>query len=379
MQIYNLANLASPIFAAEWFSTLPPLLKGEGITTTAITATSTTAYSHREKNAKENVVEVLVADLGDLVTKEPFLIARSARNDLTFYKPFIAPPSTEGGQPSLRFVKCANPHLALPVKPMKEGRTKNVFRPLVAIANLAGYACVFLPGADPSFVLKTSKSMPHVHRLAGDAVRSLAAFHSAGADRGFVYVDSSGIVRVSLMPLDFNFDGAWGARKVAMGEVVQAISYFPPMGVYVVSTTTMVPFDLAEDDGSVAKDPTTLQPEIESGCVKVLSPLNWSVVDQFKLAHNEIALVVKTIEMEISEHTKERKQLVAVGTGIFKGEDHSARGGIYVFEIIEVVPEPGKPETNCKLKLVCREEVKGTVSAICGVNGYLLAAQGQKV
>lgn len=100
---------------------------------------------------------------------------------------------------------------------------------------------------------------------------------------------------------------------------------------------------------------------------------------RFKFAHNEIALVVKTIEMEISEHTKERKQLVAVGTGIFKGEDHSARGGIYVFEIIEVVPEPGKPETNCKLKLVCREEVKGTVSAICGVNGYLLAAQGQKV
>jgi cleavage and polyadenylation specificity factor subunit 1 len=28
---------------------------------------------------------------------------------------------------------------------------------------------------------------------------------------------------------------------------------------------------------------------------------------------------------------------------------------------------------------VNREEVKGTVSALCGVNGYLLAAQGQKI
>jgi hypothetical protein len=53
---------------------------------------------------------------------------------------------------------------------------------------------------------------------------------------------------------------------------------------------------------------------------------------RFKLAHNKIALVVKTTEMEVSEHTKERKQLVAVGTGIWRGEDHSARGGIYVFK-----------------------------------------------
>lgn len=107
--------------------------------------------------------------------------------------------------------------------------------------------------------------------------------------------------------------------------------------------------------------------------------INSALFPRFKLAHNEIALVVKTIEMEVSEHTKERKQLVAVGTGIWRGEDHSARGGIYVFEVIEVVPEPGRPETNRKLKLVTREEVRGTVSAICGVNGYLLAAQGQKI
>jgi len=113
--------------------------------------------------------------------------------------------------------------------------------------------------------------------------------------------------------------------------------------------------------------------------LKLLSPQTWTTVDEYSFAHNEIALVVKTISLEVSEHTKERKQLVSVGTAIFRGEDHSARGGIYVFEVIEVVPEPNRPETNRKLKLVTREEVKGTVSAICGVNGYLLAAQGQKI
>jgi len=85
------------------------------------------------------------------------------------------------------------------------------------------------------------------------------------------------------------------------------------------------------------------------------------------------------LHLEVSEQTKLRKELLAVGTGIMTGEDHAARGAIYVFEVIEVVPEPGKPETNRKFKLLVREEVKGTVSAICGVNGFLLAAQGQKV
>lgn len=55
------------------------------------------------------------------------------------------------------------------------------------------------------------------------------------------------------------------------------------------------------------------------------------------------------------------------------------RGATYLFEIVDVIPEPNRPETNKKLKLVCREEVKGVVSTLCDINGYLLSAQRQKV
>ncbi|CAJ0768629.1 16593_t:CDS:2, partial [Entrophospora sp. SA101] len=52
---------------------------------------------------------------------------------------------------------------------------------------------------------------------------------------------------------------------------------------------------------------------------------------------------------------------------------------IYVFEIIEVVPEPDNPQTNHKFKLLCAEEVKGSVTTICDVNGYLLTCVGPKI
>lgn len=89
---------------------------------------------------------------------------------------------------------------------------------------------------------------------------------------------------------------------------------------------------------------------------------------------------IKTMSLETSEHTHERQSLVVVGTAIIRGEDLPAVGHIYVFNIIDVVPEPDHPETGKKLKLIAREEVKGAVTALSeiGTQGFLLAAQGQK-
>jgi cleavage and polyadenylation specificity factor subunit 1 len=91
-------------------------------------------------------------------------------------------------------------------------------------------------------------------------------------------------------------------------------------------------------------------------------------------------MTIKTMSLEVSEITHEHKDLTVVGTAITRGEDINPRGRIYIFEVIDVVPDPARPETNHKLKLITKEEVKGPVTAISGIGGqgFLIAAQGQK-
>jgi len=52
----------------------------------------------------------------------------------------------------------------------------------------------------------------------------------------------------------------------------------------------------------------------------------------------------------------------------------------YIFEIVEVVPDPSvSPKRWYRLRLRCRDEAKGPVTAICGFNGYIVSSMGQKV
>ncbi len=37
------------------------------------------------------------------------------------------------------------------------------------------------------------------------------------------------------------------------------------------------------------------------------------------------------------------------------------------------------PHRNYKIRLLCRDDAKGPVTAICGLNGYLVSTMGQKV
>lgn len=100
----------------------------------------------------------------------------------------------------------------------------------------------------------------------------------------------------------------------------------------------------------------------------------------YPLDPDEQVTAVKNVNIEVSENTHERRDLIVVGTAIAKGEDMPARGTIYVFDVIKVAPDPEKPETGRKLKLIGKESVKGAVTALSGIGGqgFIIVAQGQK-
>ena len=77
-------------------------------------------------------------------------------------------------------------------------------------------------------------------------------------------------------------------------------------------------------------------------------------------------------------HSGQRGYIVC-GTAYCYGEDITPRGFVRIYDVIEVIPEPGQPLTKNKIKSVYEKEQKGAITAIAAVAGFLVAAVGQKV
>lgn len=288
---------------------------------------------------------------------------------------------------TLLFRKLSNSILARSsVEPSPEDTTEVPrFVPLRPCANVNGYSTVFLPGPSPSFVIKSSKSPPRVVGLEGLGVRAMSSFHTEGCDRGFIYADASGIARVTQLPAETNLtELGISVKKVRFDVEVAHLSFHHPTDTYVAACMTMEPFRLPRDDDyhkEWAKETLTFPPMMPRGTLKLINPATWTVIHSLELEPCESVESMKTVQLEVSEETRERRMLVAVGTALSKGEDLPTRGRVQVFDIVTVIPQPGRPETNKRLKLIAREEIpRGGVTALSevGTQGLMLIAQGQK-
>ncbi|KID78715.1 Protein cft1 [Metarhizium brunneum] len=373
LHVYALPDVSRPVFVAEALTSIPPFLSA--------------AFVARKGASKESITEILVADLGDAISQTPYLIVRHASDDLTIYEPVRCQAEGDAElSASLLFKKCVNTSLAKTAPEVSEDDAEPPrFVPLRRCANVNGYGAVFLPNASPSFVLKSSHSEPRVMGLQGLGVRGMSTFHTEGCDRGFIYVDMEGIARVTQLPSNANFtELGVSVKKIALDGDVGMISYHQPTGTYVVGCTKLEQFELPRDDDyhkEWAKETSNFPPTMARGILKLINPVTWTVIHELELEPCESIESMKTLHLEVSEETKERKMLVAVGTALSKGEDLPTRGRVQVFDIVTVIPEPGRPETNKRLKLIAKEEIpRGGVTALSevGAQGLMLVAQGQK-
>ncbi|KAK2592079.1 mRNA cleavage and polyadenylation factor subunit [Conoideocrella luteorostrata] len=375
LNIYALPDLSKPVFLAEALTSIPPFLSAD--------------FVARKGASKESVAEILVADLGDAISQTPYLIVRHSTDDLTLYEPLryqqVGAESVLSA--SLLFKKSVNASLAKTAPEVQEDEVEEPrrFVPLRRCKDLDGYSTVFLPNSSPSFILKSSKSIPRVVGLQGLGVRGMSTFHTEGCDRGFIYVDTEGIARVTQLPHSTNLtELGLSVKKIPLGGDVSMISYHHPTGTYIAACTKVEPFELPRDDDyhkEWARESLTFPPTMPRGVLKLINPVTWTVIHTLEMEPCESIECMKTLHLEVSEETKERRMLVAVGTALSKGEDLPTRGRVQVLDIVTVIPEPGRPETNRKLKLVAKEEIpRGGVSALSevGAQGLMLVAQGQK-
>ncbi|KAJ9669033.1 mRNA cleavage and polyadenylation factor subunit [Coniosporium apollinis] len=372
LHIFELPELEKPAFVAEGLSFLPPTLTPE--------------YAPRRGATRAALTEILLADLGDQTSKTPHLIVRTSTDDLVIYKPYNYPVRDlpESFTSDLRWLKLPQPHLPkYAEEPALEAEERGRGSTLRPLDNVGGYSTVFQTGTSPCFIIKESSSSPKVLSLRGKSVKALARFHAAECERGFAYVDADNILRVAQLPSGFRFgDIGWATRKINVGQEVHALCFHPPKRMYVLGTSGKAEFKLPEDDyhHEWSQEDINFRPLVDQGMLKLLDPAIWSVVDTHVFEPAEAITCVKSMNLAVSENNDKRKQLIAVGTAFIHGEDLPARGNLYVFDVIDVVPEPGRPETGKKLKIVGKEELKGAVTALSevGAQGFLLVAQGQK-
>lgn len=309
---------------------------------------------------------------------------RTSSDDLVIYKAFHSPSQSPSDlwTTNLRWVKLSQQHVPRYSEDTGSEDT-GLESTLLALDDICGYSTVFQRGTSPSFIFKESSSAPRVIGLSGRPVKGLTSFHTSSCERGFAYVDSTDTLRISQLPAQTHYGHlGWATRRMPMDAEVYALAYHPA-GLYVVGTGqpeeyTLDPAETYHYD--LPKEELTFKPNIERGVVKLVDEKSWTIIDTHILDPQEVILCIKTLNLEVSETTHQRKDVIAIGTSIVHGEDLATKGCIRIFEVITVVPEPDRPETNKRLKLIVKDEVKGAVSAISelGTQGFLIMAQGQK-
>ncbi|KAI4740148.1 protein CFT1 [Aureobasidium sp. EXF-12298] len=371
LAVFELPNLDRPVYEAPSLSVLSPVVSNES--------------APRRNVGKETLAELIFADLGDETAKSPYLILRSSADDLIIYEPFHH-PATPSTSPSpfttnLRFRKVPGLHMP------KFNDDSSLQKPaaLKLLPNVGGYSAVFMAGGSPSFVVKDASSLPRVVSLRGEGVRRLSGLNSRKCEAGFAWVDTTGTLREGQIPTNTRFaSNGWSVRRFSPFSEhieVQKIAYHSERDVYVITTQEEVDFYPPEDDPRhpAADEEIALRPKALQFRVHLYDAKADRLIDTYDIPPYELVTSMEVMPLEVSEITHQHRLLVALGTISQRAENYAAKGCIYTLEIIDVVPEPGQPETGKKFRVFGREETKSGITALMGIAGLVGTAQGQKL
>lgn len=322
--------------------------------------------------------------------------------------------------------------------------------PLIPFANIAGRGGLFFGGACP-FFLFAERGYPRIHPLShinangdiiskeeyehGQRIVGFAEFHNFKCPRGFVIVDSDGIVRIGELspPSVMNYDAPTPMRKVPLRCTPHKVAYHAGSATYGVlasmPTLTTREERLARILQSLEKHDkrhyqhTAAQAEAETGDEKakrvpplfeelhelrVYRPDTWELIKSYKLQKGEVGLALANMKVDVfkqriagsgaeipsskkgddgnesafaSSLRLRPKDMLVVGTGYLNGEDASSRGRLLLFEISrqEVYTEEGGVFTAFQLQLIAEKELFSPVTAVASMEGYVIAGVGPQI
>lgn len=191
-----------------------------------------------------------------------------------------------------------------------------------------------------------------------------------------------------MLPTHLSYDAPWPVRKVPLRCTPHFVAYHLESKTYAVVTSTAQQsnqvWKFNGDDKELfdeERDERFPLPFRDTFSLQLFSPVSWESIPGTTVALDDWERCTSLKHLHLSSeglHSGQRGYVVC-STAYSYGEDVTPRGYIRIYDVIEVIPEPGKPLTKNKFKAVYEKEQKGPITAISAVNGYLVATEGQKI
>ncbi|KAG2003702.1 cleavage factor protein [Coprinopsis cinerea AmutBmut pab1-1] len=244
------------------------------------------------------------------------------------------------------------------------------------------YSGVFFTGDKPNWVIGTDKGGVQIYPSGHNVVHSFSACSLWEEEGEFLVYTEDGPCLIEWLP-DFTYNHPLPARSIPRGRGYSNVVFDPSTCLIVAASSMQARFASYDEDGVRVweKDgPGVDDPITDTSALELISPNSWITMDGFEFATNEYINDISIVTLETAATETGSKDFIAVGTTIDRGEDLAAKGAAYIFEIVEVVPDPAiSPTRWYKLRLRCRDDAKGPVTAVCGFQGYLVSSMGQKI
>nr|XP_053638163.1 cleavage and polyadenylation specificity factor subunit 1-like [Cherax quadricarinatus] len=195
-------------------------------------------------------------------------------------------------------------------------------------------------------------------------------------------------LRICLLPTILSYDAPWPVRKVPLRCTPHFIVHHLETKTYCVVTSSSEPtlkiWKFNGDDKEEVieeRDERFIQVQAPIFSIQLFSPVNWQMIPNtdYYLEPWEHVTCFKNVILAYEGDRSGLRGYLALGTTYCFGEDITCRGRILIFDVIDVVPEPGQPLTKNRLKMLYEGEQKGPITALAHCRGLLVSAIGQKV
>ncbi|CAL8101300.1 unnamed protein product [Calicophoron daubneyi] len=407
LEIYGLPEFTL-LYEVHHFSDLPAILVDHrGKKKKRERLESAGAPMPEEDSIPPTILEISVFPVGRNKDR-PVLIARTSQ-EIAFFEGLCPPPdepcslvSGSWREESLRWRRLPIPcPLVAPRRVRTDPKIADVQSTLLnranllrAFENIDGHRGVFVCGATPIWLFATDTGQIRVFPHSIDGIMgSFAPLNTTICPSGFVYFTYSNEMRLATLPPGYSFRENLGMRWIPLELTPYFVQYHVESKTYAVIGTKVEPctsvFHLNAEGNKeevvLARPSTCVLPTLDHYVLQMYAPSvtdsPWEPIPHTRLDFDpwEVVTCVVTAQLSSEQTFHGTKDYLALGANLSYGEEIPVRGRILIFDVIDVVPEPGQPLTRHKLKTIYDGEQKGPVTAITSCQGHLISAIGQKV